>query len=77
MDALFGPATCPTATGVLDALGTRMRVLVGRVLAGAGARGITPREAALAISERSVPPGKPYGRWQSSESALPRVLAAG
>jgi glutamate dehydrogenase/leucine dehydrogenase len=64
MDALFGPAACPTVTEVLEALGTRMRTLVAGVLSTARARRVTPREAALTMAGRDVPPGRPYGRCE-------------
>lgn len=67
MDVLFGPPTCPTAAEVLEALGTRIRALVARLFETSRARGISPREAALALSADEVPPGKPYGRWQARE----------
>lgn len=71
MDALFGPATCPTPAEVLDRLGVRMRALVGSVFEMSGARGITPRQAALAMSKCEVPPGNPYGRWQAGAGSGP------
>lgn len=76
MDALFGPSARPTPTEVLDALGTRMQTLVGSVFAIAGARGITPREAALTLCQRDVAPGKPYGRWTPAAATHPPALAA-
>jgi len=63
MDALFGPERRPTAQEVLDQMGQRVRALVGAVLKASRTQGITPREAALAISKREIPPGRPYGRW--------------
>lgn len=64
MDALFGPPTCPAAAEVLERLGARIRALVASVFEVSRSRGITPREAALAMCECETPPGKPYGRWQ-------------
>lgn len=61
MDALFGPASCPTPSQVLEQVAATMRVLVARVLETSRARGITSREAALAMSRSDVPPGRPYG----------------
>jgi glutamate dehydrogenase (NAD(P)+) len=62
MDALFGPPTCPTPAEFLERLGTRMRALVADMFRLSTARGVTPREAALLMAGRDVPPGKPYGR---------------
>lgn len=62
MDALFGPASCPTVWEVLDRLGARMRALVCEVAARSHSRRITPRKAALAMTEHEVLEGKPYGR---------------
>ncbi len=67
MDALFGPPTCPTPSEFLERLGTRMQMLVADVLALSRDRGVTPREAALAMADREVPLGKPYGRWHESQ----------
>ncbi|HEX2046134.1 MAG TPA: Glu/Leu/Phe/Val dehydrogenase dimerization domain-containing protein [Acidimicrobiales bacterium] len=64
MDALFGPPTCPTPTEFLERLGARMRALVTAMFELSQDRGITPREAALAMADRDVPPGRPYGRWR-------------
>lgn len=63
MDALFGPPTRPTPGEVLQRLGARMRALVARVFDVSRAGSITPRQAALSMCEREIPPGKPYGRW--------------
>ena len=64
MDALFGPPTCPSPTEFLERLGTRMRALVTTMFELSETRNVTPREAALLMAEREVPPGKPYGRWR-------------
>ena len=64
MDALFGPATCPTPEAFLERLGTRMRTLVTTMFDLSARRGITPREAALLMADREVAPGKPYGGWR-------------
>ena len=62
MDALFGPASCPSPGQVLHHVGERMRGLVRTVLRCASERGIPPRHAALMLCA-DVPPGRPYGRW--------------
>jgi len=72
MDALFGPPTRPTPAEVLERLGARMRALVASVFEMSRARGVTPRQAALAMCEREIPPGKPYGRWQERGPSGPR-----
>ncbi len=66
MDALFGPPTCPTPTEFLERLGTRMRTLVADVFELARTRDITPRQAALAMADRGVPRGRPYGRCEQA-----------
>lgn len=65
MDALFGPARCPSATEVLDRLGTTMRRRVHRVLQLAADQGIGARAAALVACDerRPDPQGRPYGQW--------------
>lgn len=62
MDALFGAASCPSPAQVLDQLGARMRHLVTEVLRRSRELVVTPREAALSMCRRDVPPGRPYGR---------------
>lgn len=66
MDALFGPKSRPTAAQVLDRMAERIRALVGKILETSKAAGITPRQAALSISECEIRPGRPYGRWQEN-----------
>jgi len=77
MDALFGPVTCPTASEVLDRLGARMRELVSCVFQVSRARSISPRQAALLMSESHIGPGKPYGRWQEPPGRSVAALAGG
>jgi len=63
MDALFGPATCPTPEKFLDRLGDTMRSVVRRMLDRAAMSGSTSRQAALALCtepaarQRSTPYG--------------------
>jgi len=61
VDAIFGPPRCPTPAQVLDSLGLRVRALVREMFELSRDRGITPRQAALLMTRRKVPPGKPYG----------------
>ncbi len=75
MDALFGPAECPTVANVLAVVGTRMRTMVAGVFALAEARRISPRQAAPAVSARDIPPGRPYGRRQPPGPFGPPALA--
>ncbi len=63
MDALFGPPVCPSPAEVLSRTGELMRSLVLEILGRAQSSHLTPREAALALSEsRPILPGRPYGR---------------
>jgi glutamate dehydrogenase (NAD(P)+) len=63
MDALFGPALCPSAGQVLSGTADLMQSLVHEILDLAQSSQLTPREAALSLSgSRPVPPGKPYGQ---------------
>ncbi|HEX2064143.1 MAG TPA: Glu/Leu/Phe/Val dehydrogenase dimerization domain-containing protein [Acidimicrobiales bacterium] len=73
MDALFGPTECPTPSQVLERVGARMRTLVARVIETAWGRAVSTRAAALAMSEREVPPGMPYGRWCRPEPSGERI----
>jgi len=59
MDALFGPPDCPTPAGILKEVGSRMEALVATIFARTEG---TSRQAAMALSEAVVPPGRPYGR---------------
>lgn len=63
MEALFGPATPPSAPEVLGALARIMRDLVAEVAEEARRFGDRPREAALRLAERtkSDPDAPPYG----------------
>lgn len=61
VDAIFGPPECPSPEQVLDSLRRRVRALVRQMFELSRDRGVTPREAALLMSRRKVPPGKPYG----------------
>lgn len=63
MDAIFAPATAPSARAVLDTTAAVLDVLTERVLTRAHAAQTSPRRAALALAgERRLPPGaKPYG----------------
>lgn len=65
MDALFGPARCPSATAVLRSVGVSMRALVHEILDVSDTRQIPPRQAALAVcnARPSIRP-RPYG-WRS------------
>jgi len=63
MDALFAPDACPDPAAVLDDVAAMVGGLAGEVLEASSARGIPPREAALALAETARPPldAKPYG----------------
>lgn len=63
MDALFGPARCPTAREVLEGTAARMRHVVHQVLELSVSRAVSPRAAALALARsRSIDShAKPYG----------------
>lgn len=63
MDALFAPDACPDPGTVLDQVTATVGGLAREVLRAASARGIPPREAALALAEAARPPldAKPYG----------------
>lgn len=63
MDALFGPATCPTPDEFLDRLGATMRAVVQRMRDRAATAGLTPRDAALALCAQPRPHhwSTPYG----------------
>lgn len=63
MDALFGPARCPTAREVLEGTAARMRHVVHRVLELSDSGALSPRAAALALAQsRSIDSqAKPYG----------------
>ncbi len=63
MDALFAPDACPDPAAVLDDVAAMVGGLAGEVLEASSARGIPPREAALALAEAARPPldAKPYG----------------
>lgn len=79
MDALFGPSTCPRGRQLLDQVGLRMRELVGEILVEARRLAVTPREAALALSQaHPVPAGhRPYGRWRPRPVLAPVPTATG
>ena len=63
MDAMFAPATAPSARSVLDRTAAVLGILTDRVLTRAHASQAPPRQAALALAgERRLPPAaKPYG----------------
>jgi glutamate dehydrogenase (NAD(P)+) len=63
MDAIFAPAVCTDPKTVLARVGLLARTLVERTLALSSEGGIIPRQAALAMAERSAPPfgARPYG----------------
>ncbi|MHC4636585.1 MAG: Glu/Leu/Phe/Val dehydrogenase dimerization domain-containing protein [Planctomycetota bacterium] len=63
MDGLFGPKSHPSAQGVLDHVGKRMRFIVQKVLERSHKDRITPREAALVLCSEAVihPEARPYG----------------
>jgi glutamate dehydrogenase/leucine dehydrogenase len=77
MDALFGPVNCPGADDVLQHLQARMQALVREVLELSCRQEVSPREAALALSQDDVQPGRPYGRWDGASqpklATSPRV----
>ena len=77
VDAIFGPPACPTPSEVLNRLGARVRALVGSMFELSRAQGVTPRQAALAMARRPVPPGKPYGRFQLENPTLGPTAAVG
>ncbi len=77
VDAIFGPPACPTPAQVLESLGRRVRALVREMFELSGDRGITPRQAALLMSQRKVPPGKPYGNFGRTTPASAGKQAAG
>jgi glutamate dehydrogenase (NAD(P)+) len=63
MDAIFAPAARTGPETVLARVGLLARTLVERTLALSSEAGMTPRQAAFVIAERSAPPVRvrPYG----------------
>lgn len=72
MDALFGPSTCPTPRQVLDQTRLRMRELISTIFVRSQTLGITPRQAAWAMSGVRPPEGsRPYGGWARRTEPTP------
>ncbi|MDP8929496.1 MAG: Glu/Leu/Phe/Val dehydrogenase [Actinomycetota bacterium] len=66
MNALFGPPVCPSAAEFLDGTAAVIRHLVHRILDAAAEGGISPRAAALALSQerQSDACSRPYAQWE-------------